>query len=155
MKKVPVAIVALITLVASSPLLAQSEPPEPPPALEAAHNQVVRFLALDDAQVAAWDALWQVHRDAEQALRDDIAAVEAELEALFAAPEPDYAAIGELVVERRALGEAVHQVHVTYHDGVVALLDDEQDSRLAFLVRADEAQRLIPAFKVFELIPRR
>ena len=146
---------ALIVLAAGSPLVAQVEPPEVPPAIMAAHNQVVRFLELDESQVAAWDALWQVHRDAEQPIRDDIAALEAELEALFAAPEPDYAAIGALVVERRALGEAVHAVNVTYHDGVVALLDDEQDARLAFLARADEAQRFLPAFKAFELIPRR
>jgi Spy/CpxP family protein refolding chaperone len=149
------ALVALIAVAAVSPLFAQVDLPEPPPAVEAAHNQVVRFLQLDEAQVAAWDALWQDHRDAEQPLRDAIAALETELEALLAAPEPDVAAIGALVVERRDLGLAVHDVHTAYHDGVVALLDEEQNARLAFLARADDAQRFIPAFKTFELIPRR
>ena len=35
------------------------------------------------------------------------------------------------------------------------LLDDEQFGRLGFIARADKVQPIIPAFKLFELIPRR
>jgi hypothetical protein len=81
--------------------------------------------------------------------------VQAEIDALFAAGDPDPAALGELVIARHAAGQALWDVHLVYHEDFVALLDDAQARRLGFIARADEVQKIIPAFKLFELIPRR
>ena len=150
MKKMLIAAIALCVV---APLAAQEM--EPPPIVEAAHNRVAGFLQLTDEQISDWDVLYQIHRDAEQPLKDDIAAVQAEIEALFEAGEPDPAALGELMIERRYLGEALLEVHIVYHEAFVALLDESQVRRLRFIARADDVQKIIPAFKLFELIPRR
>jgi hypothetical protein len=151
------ALFAVIALALVTPVLADigEQPPEAPPGVEAAHNQVVRFLELTEDQVLAWDELWLIHRDAEQPLRDAIRDVEAQIQALLDSPDPDPAELGELVLQRHDLGQALRDVHVIYHDGFVALLDQDQVDRLYFLARADDVQRFIPAFKLFELIPRR
>jgi Spy/CpxP family protein refolding chaperone len=147
-------LIALIALVLVTPVVAQ-EVEEPPPIVEAAHNQVARFLQLSDEQIASWDVIYRIHREAERPLRDEAAAVQAEIDALFAAGDPDPAALGELVIARHALGEALQEVHLVYHEDFVALLDDAQARRLGFIARADEVQKIIPAFKLFELVPRR
>jgi len=151
------ALIALIAVALVTPVLAQDDlqPEQPPPGVVAAHNQVVRFLELSEDQIAAWDVLYQTHLDEERPLREIAAEIEAELEDLFSTPDPDPEAVGALVLERRAVGEELHQVHMIYHEGFVALLDEEQAQRLGFIKRADDVQRFIPAFKLFELIPRR
>lgn len=146
-------LIALIALCVVAPLAAQEM--EPPPIVEAAHNRVVAFLDLSDEQVAAWNVIYQIHRDAEQPLKDGIAAVQEHIEAIFEAGDPDPVALGELVIERHALGEALFAVHLVYHEDFVALLDEGQNRRLKFIARADDVQKFIPAFKLFELIPRR
>jgi len=136
-----------------SPLIAQEM--EPPPIVEAAHNGVCAFLQLTDEQIAAWDVIYQIHREAEQPLKEEAAAVQAEIDALFEAGDPDPVTLGELVIERLTLGEALFDVHLVYHEDFVALLDETQMRRLKFIARADDVQKVIPAFKLFELIPRR
>jgi Spy/CpxP family protein refolding chaperone len=146
-------LIAVLVLCVVMPLAAQEM--EPPPGVEAAHNQVARFLQLSDEQIASWDVIYRIHREAERPLRDEAAAVQASIDALFEAGDPDPAALGGLVIERHALGEALQEVHLVYHEDFVALLDEAQARRLGFIARADEVQKIIPAFKLFELIPRR
>ena len=148
MKKI---LLTLIAIVAVAPAFAE----EPPPIVEAAHNQVVRFLDLSEEQVVAWDEIYQIHREAEQPLQEEIAAVQALIEELFEEGEPDPYELGLLMIERRELGEALIEVHVIYHEAFVALLEEFQVRRLRFINRADDVQKAIPAFKLFELIPRR
>jgi hypothetical protein len=150
MKKFLIAVIALCVV---SPLAAQEM--EPPPIVEAAHNRVAAFLQLTDEQIAAWDVIYQIHRDAEQPLQDEAAAVQAEIDAHFEAGDPDAADVGELVIRRHELGEALVAVHVAYHEDFVALLDQTQVKRLNFIARADDVQQIIPAFKLFELVPKR
>ena len=150
MKRILHAMIAIAVVV---PVWAQEM--EPPPIAEASHNRVVAFLQLSDEQVAAWDEIYWIHRDAEQPLKEDIAAVQDEIDALFDGGDPDPEDLGDLVIERHALGEALWEVHVVYHEAFVALLDDTQTRRLKFIARADDVQPIIPAFKLFELIPRR
>ena len=150
MKKFLIAVIALCVV---APLAAQEM--EPPPIVEAAHNRVAAFLQLSEQQIADWDVIYQIHRDAEQPLKDEIAAVQAEIDALFEEGDPDPTEVGELTIERRGLGEALIEVHVVYHEDFVALLDETQVRRLRFIARADDVQKIIPAFKLFELIPRR
>jgi len=148
-------LMALIVLALVSPALAQEPMMDPPPIAEAAHNAVVRFLQLSDEQIAAWNEIYLTHRDAEQPLKEEMRAVQDEIDVLFEAGDPDPAELGELVIERRDLGDQLLEVHLVYHEDFVALLDETQARRLRFIARADDVQKFIPAFKLFELIPRR
>jgi hypothetical protein len=145
-------LIALIALALVTPVFAQEEPP---PIVEASHNAVVAFLKLTQEQVEAWDEIYWIHRDAEQPLKEAIAAVQEKIDALFEAGEPDPAEVGAFFIERRDLGEELWEVHMVYHEAFVALLEDNQVRRLGFIARADDVQKIIPAFKLFELIPRR
>ena len=78
-----------------------------------------------------------------------------EIDALFEAGEPDPSVVGSLFITRRDLGEQLLDVHLVYHEDFVLLLDEQQARKLRFMARADDAQKFIPAFKLFELIPRR
>ena len=144
---------AVILIAVVAPAAAQEM--EPPPLAEAAHNGVVAYLHLSDEQIVDWNEIYRIHRDAEQPIKEDIRAVQEEIEALFEGGDPDPTALGNLMIERRELGEDLIEVHVIYHEAFVALLDETQFRRLRFIARADDVQRLIPAFKLFELIPRR
>jgi len=149
MKKLLIVLFALAVVV---PVAAQEEPP---PIVEAAHNGVAAFLKLTPEQIVDWDVIYQIHREAEQPLKEAIAAVQEKIDALFDAGDPDPTEVGELMIERRFLGEAFLEVHLIYHEDFVALLDESQVRRLRFIARADDVQKFIPAFKLFELIRRR
>jgi Spy/CpxP family protein refolding chaperone len=149
------ALIVLFALAFVGPVLAQEPVEEPPPIVEASHNAVVAFLELTPEQETAWDEMYQIHRDAEQPIQEDIREVQEAIDALFDAGDPDPAEVGELFIERRALGEELIEVHVIYHEDFVALLDADQLVKLHFIARADDVQRIIPAFKLFELIRRR
>lgn len=146
-------LVLVMAMMMTVPVMAQEEPTDgPPPGVAAAFGQVVRFLQLDDDQVSAWQALIETHRDDERVIQEQLGDIQAALDELLAADEPDAEAIGELVIERRQLGEDLRLVHQTYNEAFVALLDEAQSGRLEFIRRAERAQRFIPAFKLFELI---
>ncbi len=146
-------LIALIVVVVAVPVVAQEM--EPPPIAEAAHNRVVAFLQLSEEQIVAWDEIYQIHRDAERPLKEEIAAVQDELDVLFGAGDPDPGEVGALTIERRALGEELLEVHLIYHEAFVAQLEEFQVRRLKFVARADDVQKIIPSFKLFELIRRR
>ncbi len=148
-------LIVLFAIAVVSPVLAQDPGDDPPPIVEASHNAVVAFLDLTPEQVAAWDEVYQIHRDAEQPIKEDIREVQEAIDALFEAGDPDPTEVGELFIERRVLGEALIDVHVVYHEAFVAMLDEGQTRRLGFIARADNVQPIIPAFKLFELIRRR
>ncbi|MDH3813148.1 MAG: periplasmic heavy metal sensor [Acidobacteriota bacterium] len=145
-------LIALIAVALVTPVFAQEEPP---PIVEASHNAVVVVLKLTPEQIEAWHVIYQIHREKEQPLQQAIAEVQAEIDALFEGGEPDPAVIGALFITRRDLGEQLLDVHLVYHEDFVLLLDENQTRKLRFMARADEVQKFIPAFKLFELIPRR
>jgi Spy/CpxP family protein refolding chaperone len=151
--------IAVFVMTVAAPVLAQEGPPDgmegPPPIVEAAHNRVVAFLELTDEQVVAWDEMYQIHREAEQPLKEQMRELQEEIDALFESGDYTAEEVGELTIERRLAGEALAEVHLIYHEGFVALLDEEQLGRLGFIARADRVQEIIPAFKLFELIRRR
>jgi len=144
--------IALVAVALVTPVFAQEEPP---PIVEASHNAVVRFLQLTPEQVEDWHVIYQIHRNLEQPRQQEIAEVQAAIDEAFEAGEPDQAEIGALFIQRRALTEELVQVHLDYHQDFVLILDDAQARRLRFIARADDVQKIIPAFKLFELIPRR
>ena len=143
---------ALAAIALVPPVCAQEEPP---PIVEASHNAVVAFLELTPEQAEDWDTIYRAHRGAEKPLQEDIAALQEEIDALFDSGTPDPAAVGALFIERRALTEALVQVHLDYYGDFLLILDDAQVRKLRFIARADDVQPIIPAFKLFELIPRR
>ena len=145
-------LMALVAVALVTPVFAQEEPP---PIVEASHNAVVAFLQLTPEQVEDWRLIYQIHRDAEQLIQEDIRAVQVAIEEYFDSGVDDPAAVGLLFTQRRALTEALVQVHVDYHADFVLILDDAQARKLRFIARADDVQKIIPAFKLFELIPRR
>ena len=145
-------LIALIAVALVTPVFAQEEPP---PIVEASHNAVVVVLKLTPEQIEAWHVIYQIHREMEQPLKKAIADVQAKIDRLFEAGEPDPAVIGVLFITRRDLGEQLLDVHLVYHEDFVLLLDESQARKLRFMARADDAQKFIPAFKLFELIPRR
>ncbi|MEE4270535.1 MAG: periplasmic heavy metal sensor [Thermoanaerobaculales bacterium] len=149
-------IVPIILLALAAPAAAQEEGPagDLGPIAGGAHQMVVVFLQLDEAQVEAWDLLWTDHRDAEEPIRQQIADVQQAIDDLFATGAPDPTELGLLIIERRALGEALEDVHVVYAEGFQYLLDDEQAQRLHQLRVAERIQGFIPAFKAFELVKR-
>ena len=149
MKKVLFALVAMAIV---APAVAQEGPP---PIVEASHNAVVAFLKLTPEQVTAWDEVYRIHRDEEQLIKEDIAEVQKAIDVRFEGGDPDPAEVGALFIKRREFGEALIEVHVVYHEAFVAMLDVRQTHRLGFIARADDVQRIIPAFKLFELIRRR
>jgi len=148
-------LIVLFALAVVSPVLAQGPEGEPPPVVEASHNAVVNFLKLSPEQAAEWEMLYKDHRDAEQPLQDAIREVQEKLDDILEEENPDPATIGDLVLERRGYGERLFDLHMVYHEAFVALLDESQVRKLRFIARADDVQRFIPAFKLFELIPRR
>ena len=145
-------LIALMAVALVAPVFAQEEPP---PIVEASRNAVVTVLKLTPEQVEAWHVIYQIHREAEQPLKEAIVAVQAEIDVLFEAGEPDPTEVGALFIERRELGERLLEVHLVYHEDFVLLLDQNQTRKLRFMARADDAQKFIPAFKLFELIPKR
>jgi hypothetical protein len=149
MKKI---LIALIAVAFVTPVIAQEEPP---PIVEASHNAVVAVLKLTPEQVEAWHVIYQIHREKEQPLKQAIADVQAEIDALLETIDPDPAEVGVLFIARRNFAEELLEVHLVYHEDFVLLLDENQTRKLRFMARADDAQKFIPAFKLFELIPRR
>jgi hypothetical protein len=148
-------LIVLFALALVSPVLAQEPEAETPPIVEASHTAVVVFLKLTPEQVEDWNRIYWIHRDEEQPLKEDIAAVQEAIEEYFDSGVDDPATVGVLFIERRTLTEALVQVHVDYHEDFLLILDDSQVRRLRFIARADDVQKIIPAFKLFELIPRR
>ncbi len=148
-------LITLFVLAIASPVLAQETEVEPPPIVVVSHNAVVAFLELTPEQVENWNEIYRIHRDAEAPLKEAIREIQEEIDALFEAGAPDPAEIGVKFIQRRALTDELVHVHVVYHEDFVAMLDDTQLRRLRLVARADDVQKFIPAFKLFELIPRR
>ncbi|MFV2071961.1 MAG: periplasmic heavy metal sensor [Thermoanaerobaculales bacterium] len=143
-------LVGLIVLAVAIPAVAQESHLG-----DAAKNGIVNFLQLTPDQVATWDQLLEDRQIAAEPLREAIAQVQAEIEALFASGDPDPAELGSLVIDRHDLGEDLAQVRRDYVDGFEAMLDEQQAGKLGFIRRADRVQPLIPAFRLFGLLPRR
>ena len=150
MKKKLIVLVILMCTVSLMPAFSQ----EQPPAMEAAHNAVVRFLQLDETQIAAWDGMYADHRAAEQPIGENIRGMEAELREMLSTEEPDVTAVGALVIELHVSREELFRLHQNYNEEFMALLSEEQLKLLKFIRRADDVQKFIPAFKAFELISR-
>ncbi len=142
-------LIGLIALAIVMPVAAQETPLG-----EAAKNGIIHYLSLTPDQVVAWDQLIEEFEADAQPLREAIAEIQAQIDELFAGGDPDPEELGELVIQRRDLVEQLAQVRVDYVEGFEALLDEEQFKRLRLIRRADRVEPLIPAFRIYGLLPR-
>jgi Spy/CpxP family protein refolding chaperone len=118
-----------------------------------AREVVIRFLELTPEQVAAWDTLLEARTAAVEPLREELQAVEEQLRELLQSENPDPAAIGTLVLQGKALREQIAAANQAYVEGFEAMLERPQLDRLEFLRRAERAEPLFPAFRLFGLLP--
>ena len=119
----------------------------------AAQRVIAQFLQLTDDQVAAWDGLIADRNAAAEPLTNEIAAVDADLQALLAGEDPDPFEVGNLVILRRDLAEQLAEVHRTYVEGFETLLTEDQHGQYHFIRRAERAEPLFPAFRTIGLLP--
>jgi hypothetical protein len=123
---------------------------------EHAKTAIIEYLELSDAQIDAWDALIDDTTALAEPLRDRVREIDDELEALFASEDPPADVVGELVIERHDLIEELIRIHRHYVDQFEHVILTEDQHRRYHLVRAAaRVQRLIPAFRLFALIPPR
>lgn len=147
--------VLIVLAVMSLALPAVAQTPDPGQGPGPAEQVVAHFLQLTPEQLDTWHGLIEAREEAAAPLREALADVQAQLDELFAQEDPDPAAVGELVLERRDLGEALAEVHRTYVDGFEAMLDESQMDRLRFVRGAAMIQDVIPAFQRVGLVPHR
>ncbi len=143
------AVLCLIVLVAAVPALAQDHP-----CADRAKAEIVKFLTLTPEQVATWDGLVATRQQTLPPLREQLQGIEQQVKTLLEQPSPDPAAVGALVVRGNAVHNQIEAANKAYLDGFGATLSAEQSAKLAFLRRADQAEPLFPAFRLFGLIPR-
>lgn len=157
MKAILSAAITVVLATMALPVLAQDGPapgPQEPGCLPgAAQRAIAQFLQLTDDQVAAWDVLIADRDAAAEPIRNEIAAVDAEIQALLSGDDPDPFAVGDLVIQRRDLAEQLAGIHRSYIQDFEALLTDDQHAKYHFIRRAERAEPLFPAFRTLGLLP--
>jgi len=141
--------IALCLLLSLIPLaaLAQADGQPPPPV-----QMVARYLELSPEQVDAWLGLLDGLRQQQQPLHDQIQGLEEELKLQLQQPEPDPAAVGQLVLEINALRDQMFFNEETYRNAFEDLLNEEQLEKLYILRKASELAPLFPAFRETRLL---
>jgi len=141
-------VVAAVVVALAIPAMAQEGPIR-----DRGMEAVARFLQLTPAQVDQWKGLLDTQEAALAPLREQLRAVEEQLAALLRTDNPDPAAVGNLILQGKALREQMGQVHRAYLEGFEAMLTEEQAQRLATIRRAERLEPLFPAFRLFGLLP--
>ena len=142
-----IGVVAVLALVL--PAAAQETP-----IADHAHETVVNVLQLTPDQVTQWDALLATRKATVEPLKENLQDIASQLKTLLADENPDPTAVGELVIQARDLRQQIAQANQEYIDGFEALLNEQQTKKLKFLRAANKAVRVLPAFKLFGLVPR-
>lgn len=157
MRRALIIATALAALLAAAPSSAQAPPDRPGEENlclpGAAQHLVAEFLGLDDDQIAEWDLIIDEREAAAAPIRDAIAAVQQQLEDLLSSDDPDPFEVGDLVIERRDLGEQLADVERTYVEDFEGILHDDQLGRYRFVRRAERAEPVFPAFRLVHLLP--
>lgn len=120
---------------------------------EHAQQAIIDFLELSPAQVAAWNDLLDETRAMVEPLRVQAEEIQALIEEEFASGSPDAEVVGQLVIDRRAIGEELATIHRDYVDEFEHLiLTQDQHKRYHFVRGAARVQPLIPAFRLYGLV---
>lgn len=119
-------------------------------------SAIIRYLDLSDAQIEAWDALIEETSTFAEPLRDRVQEIDDELAALFESDDTDAGTVGGLVIERHGLLEELFRLRRDYVDRFEhGILTVDQHRKYHVVRAAARVQPLIPAFRLFALIPPR
>jgi hypothetical protein len=146
-------LVATLLIAAAVPVAAQDGPDGAPPDRDP-RQPIIRFLELSPSQVAAWGDLLAESTAAAEPFRTRLHEIQTELRELLTTDPADPLAIGELIIERRDLGESLNELHRGYVESFTAeILTEDQLQRFNAVRRAQRLQSVIPAFERFGLLP--
>jgi hypothetical protein len=121
-----------------------------------AKTAIIEYLGLSDAQIEAWDVLIDDTMALSGPLRARVRGINDELEALFESDDPDADVVGEFVIERHGLLEELFLIHRDYVDRFEhGILTEDQHRKYHVVRAAARVQPLIPAFRLYALIPPR
>ena len=118
-----------------------------------AKNEVIQFLGLTADQVAGWDGLIATREQTVPPLREQLKGVREQIRGLLDQPTPDPTAVGALVIQADGLKDQIEAGEKSYLDGFEGLLGLDQLAKLHFMRRAEKAVPLLPAFRLFGLVP--
>jgi Spy/CpxP family protein refolding chaperone len=142
------ALIGVALLALALPLVAQEGP-----VVDRAKQEITRFLGLGEAQVTKWDELLATREDAVGALKEQVKGLEEQLRALLGQPAPDAATVGALVIQLKGLRDQIEAANHTYLEGFEAVLTQEQTTKLNAMRHAARLEPLVPAFRLFGLVP--
>ena len=126
-----------------------SLPCPPPPAV------VASFLALTPGQVEQMGALLTQALPTLEALGQQSAEVQQQLDLLLSQTNPDPAQIGKLVVQLHLLQLQAARVVEGFHNAFAGLLTQDQKQRLQGVTVASQLQPVVGAFAALYLVPPR
>jgi hypothetical protein len=118
-----------------------------------ARQAVIDFLGLPADQATQWDALLATRDAAVSLLRDQLKSTAAQLQELLGGADPDAGAVGTLVIAAKTLREGIQAADKAYLEGFEAMLDPNQQAKLASVRHAARLRPVLPAFAVFGLLP--
>ena len=132
------ALVLALILAIAAPVAAQmpSPPGGPPPELV-----LKEVLGFNEGQLSALRDLERARADAAAPTQRQVEAQQQALSAALSAPLPDPGAVGALVISITSLQKQFAQVQAGFRDGFLALLSDEQKSRVGFIQGVEGALR--------------
>ena len=123
---------------------------------EHAKAAIVEYLQLSAAQIDAWDALIDETSALAEPLRDRVREINDELESFLDDDDALADVVGALVIERHDLVEELLWIHRDYVDRFEHdILTEDQHRKYHQVRAAARVQPLIPAFRLFALIPPR
>ena len=136
------ALVLALIIAIAAPMAAQmpSPPGGPPPELV-----LKEVLGLSDGQLASLRDLERARADAAGTLQRQVEAQQQALSGALSATPPDAGAVGALVISITSLQKQFGQVQDGFRTGFLALLSDEQKSRVGFIQGVETALRAAAA----------
>jgi hypothetical protein len=146
MKKT-LAVACLLLMVHSLPILAEDQPPIPPPIAV-----VSTVLQLNDAQLHALVMMIQLRDAATQPLAEELQRHGREIERLLGTPDADPAALGRLLIEARGLNAEIGEIRRNAAVPFEQVLTFDQANRLRQIREAAPLQDVLPAFAATGLI---
>jgi Spy/CpxP family protein refolding chaperone len=122
-------------------------PCPPPPAV------VASFLGLTPGQVQQMGALLSQVLPTLEALGQQSAEVQQQLDILLSQANPDPAGIGKLVIQLHVLQQQAAQLLEGYHSAFAGLLTPDQKQKVEGVTVASQIQPVVGAFAALFLVP--
>jgi Spy/CpxP family protein refolding chaperone len=123
----------------------QGMPPAAPEAMTPPIQAVQEFLGLTADQVKKWEDLQQAKRDQMDDQRDQIRALDEQLQEQLKLDNPAPATVGDLVIKLHKAREQGNQLTIAFADQVRALLTSEQMKKLETVEQCIQVQKIMGA----------